>query len=131
MQKGAKGWPYRSKLVRFGYGNSLRLTEKRHFDRVFRQASVRRAHPPLRLIAIPNAKTTPRLGIVVGKRALRRAVDRNRLKRAIRESFRNEQHRLPSMDIIIQAMPGKDGMNDSTEWANALSLLWKDLNGEG
>jgi len=116
--------------VRLGYGNALRLTERRHFDRVFKQAIVRRTHPPLRLMALPNARTTPRLGIVVSKRAMRRAVDRNRLKRAIRESFRNEQHQLPPMDIIVQAIPGRNGMNDPAEWGHALSLLWKELEGE-
>jgi len=72
----------------------------------------------------------PRLGIVVGKRAVRRAVDRNRLKRAIRESFRHEQHRLPSLDIVVQAMPGTDGKNNSAELGNVLGQLWEGLEGE-
>lgn len=43
-----------------------------------------------------------RLGLVVGKRALRRAVDRNRAKRVIRETFRVNRRDLPGMDIVVQ-----------------------------
>jgi len=130
VQKDVKGWPFRSKPLRFGYGRALRLTQRHQFNRVFRQASVRRTYPPLRLFASPNEGTTPRLGIVVGKRAIRHAVDRNRLKRAIRESFRNERHRLPSMDIVIQAIQGREDKNNSAELDNVLAQLWKGLEGE-
>ncbi|MFP6796762.1 MAG: ribonuclease P protein component [Pseudomonadales bacterium] len=130
MRKDAKGWPYSSKPRRFGYGYALRLTKKVEFDQVFLQANVRRTLPPLRLLAVPNAMTTPRLGIVVGKRVVRRAVDRNRVKRAIRESFRNEQQRLPSMDIIIQAMPARGAENYFKALGNALPQLWKGLESE-
>ena len=130
MQKDVKDWPFRSKPLRFGFRRAQRLTQRHQFNRVFRQASVRRTYPSLRLFASPNEGTTPRLGIVVGKRAIRRAVDRNRLKRAIRESFRNAQHRLPSMDIVIQATQGKDDKNNSTEVEHALAQLWKGLEGD-
>ena len=130
MQKDAKGWLFSTKPLGFGYGHALRLTKKIEFDRVFRQAKVRRSQPPLRLLALPNAMTTPRLGIVVGKRAVRRAVDRNRVKRAIRESFRNEQQRLPSMDIIVQAMPARGMENYFNALGNALPQLWKGLESE-
>ena len=66
----------------------------------------------------------------MGKRAIRRAVDRNRLKRAIRESFRKEQHRLPPMDIVIQAMQGRDDKNNAAELDDVLAQLWKGLEGD-
>jgi ribonuclease P protein component len=45
---------------------------------------------------------TARLGLVVGKRALPRAHERNRAKRVLRESFRHRRAALPAMDIVIQ-----------------------------
>ena len=130
MQKDAKGSLSRTLSTGFGYGRSRRLTKRHQFDRVFQEASVRRTHPPLRLLALPNNESMPRLGIVVSKRAMHRAVARNRAKRVIRESFRHEQHRLPAMDIIIQAIPGKDGRKSVAELTDALSQLWKGLVGE-
>jgi ribonuclease P protein component len=62
---------------------------------------------------------------------MHRAVTRNRAKRVIRESFRNEQHQLPAMDIIVQAIPGKAGKEQVAELTDALSQLWKGLVGEG
>ena len=130
MQKDAKGSLSRTLSPGFGYGRSRRLTKRHQFDRVFQEASVRRTHPPLRLLALPNNESMPRLGIVVSKRAMHRAVARNRAKRVIRESFRHEQRRLPAMDIIIQAIPGKDGRKSVDELTDALSQLWKGLVGE-
>ena len=43
----------------------------------------------------------PRLGIVVAKRRANRSVDRNIIKRTIRESFRLNKHTLPAKDFIV------------------------------
>jgi len=44
----------------------------------------------------------PRLGIVVGKKMLKRAVDRNYFKRIIRESFRHLANQLISKDYVVR-----------------------------
>ena len=56
---------------------------------------------PLRLLAVPNRMHGARLGLVVPKRVLKRAVDRNRAKRQIRESFRLARPGLPAWDIVV------------------------------
>jgi ribonuclease P protein component len=50
-----------------------------------------------------NELTWARLGMSIAARNLRRAVDRNRVRRLIRESFRMHQQDLPSLDIVIGA----------------------------
>jgi ribonuclease P protein component len=43
-----------------------------------------------------------RLGLIVPKRVFPRAVDRNRMKRVLRELFRTQQGRLGNRDILIR-----------------------------
>ena len=44
-----------------------------------------------------------RLGMVIGKKHARRASDRNRLRRMLRERFRRMT--LPAVDVIVLARP--------------------------
>jgi ribonuclease P protein component len=54
------------------------------------------------LRATPNTMPRPRLGIIVGRKSARRAVDRNRAKRLVREAFRAAAATLGGYDIAIQ-----------------------------
>lgn len=68
---------------------------------MFARPPTRMRQGPLRLLALPNRMHGARLGLVVPKRVLKRAVDRNRAKRQIRESFRLARPGLPAWDIVI------------------------------
>jgi ribonuclease P protein component len=54
------------------------------------------------VMARPNQMGYPRLGMVVAKRLLARAVDRNRVKRCVRESFRQVLPDLPACDFVVR-----------------------------
>ncbi|MFN7087242.1 MAG: ribonuclease P protein component [Burkholderiales bacterium] len=54
----------------------------------------------------PNGLSFARLGIIAARKALPRAVDRNRGKRVVREVFRQAAPRLDSWDIVVQLRPG-------------------------
>lgn len=54
------------------------------------------------LRAGPNAISHARLGIIAGKKAAPRAVDRNRARRLIRNAFRAASASLGSYDVTIQ-----------------------------
>lgn len=42
-----------------------------------------------------------RLGLAISRRVSKRAVDRNRIKRIARESFRHARARMPALDLLL------------------------------
>lgn len=71
-----------------------------------------------------NDLTWARLGMSIAARILRRAVDRNRVRRLIRESFRMHQQQLPALDIVIGARSAA-GTADRARLRAALESLWR------
>jgi ribonuclease P protein component len=78
------------------------------------------------VIAFWNDKGWPRLGLAVAVRTAGGGVERNRLRRIIRESFRLHQHELPSVDLVVSA---RARAKDATagELRNSLSELWQSV----
>lgn len=79
-----------------------RLTEAGDFDRVFKSAR-RSRDGYFTVLYCANGLGYPRLGLAIAKKRVRRAVDRNRLKRIVRESFRQAKKQLTGVDIVIMA----------------------------
>ncbi|MGH8648724.1 MAG: ribonuclease P protein component, partial [Burkholderiales bacterium] len=50
----------------------------------------------------PNGLSHARIGIIASRRVARRAVDRNRMKRMVRELFRAMPERPAGVDIVVQ-----------------------------
>ena len=53
---------------------------------------------------MPNTLGYARLGIVVGKKTAKRAVDRNYMKRTLRELFRKEQVTIGAVDLLLRPL---------------------------
>lgn len=86
-----------------GFSKQLRLLNASEYQVVFDNAPLRVSDKHLLLLARPNQKTCPRMGLVVAKKNLRHAVSRNRFKRIARESFRLQQQELAGIDVIVLA----------------------------
>ena len=71
-------------------------------------------HPEITILARKNNLEHPRLGLTVAKKYLKRAHDRNRIKRLVRESFRLSQHNLPSCDFVFVAKRGIGQLDNQT-----------------
>ncbi|MCX7115273.1 MAG: ribonuclease P protein component [Gammaproteobacteria bacterium] len=77
-----------------------RINKKAEYDLAFDQAKkVVMSH--FIFFYKPNDKNIGRLGLVIPKRKISKAHDRNRTKRLLRESFRCQT--LPAVDIIVLA----------------------------
>ena len=81
---------------------------------------------PLQVLAASNSLDMPRLGLVIGKRVAPRAVDRNRVRRLVRESFRLHAAMLPALDVVVmqkqRAIPGQP-----TLVSELLENVWRRL----
>ena len=58
------------------------------------------------MLARANTLGYARLGVIIGKRSAKLAVQRNRFKRIVREEFRLRRGSLASWDYLILAKPG-------------------------
>lgn len=117
-----------ARRVRRSFGACYRLRRRREFDRLFTGPRRRIRAYPFTVLSAPNGLGHPRLGLVVGKRQARRAVERNRIKRVIRESFRASIPRLPAHDIVVIAGHGVTECDNATMF-EALESTWTRLNG--
>jgi ribonuclease P protein component len=65
-----------------------------------------------------------RLGLAISKRVSKRAVERNRIKRLLRESFRRIRSQLPPVDMVIMAREQAAGVS-GPELLAELEVLWR------
>ena len=65
-----------------------------------------------------------RLGVTVAKRVSVKAVSRNRIKRQIRESFRQHQSVLCGVSLVVTAQPVAD-KKDNAHLRASLSKHWE------
>ncbi len=86
-------------------GKEERIRRRSDYARIWREGKRRQTEHFL-VSLMPNSLPFPRLGIVVSKR-VGQAVERNRLKRRIREFFRLHKEAFPgSSDVVITAKRG-------------------------
>ena len=95
----------------FHFPKILRLLTARSYKPVFAKGD-RLSGRCLLLLYRENDVNMPRLGLVIAKKHIKLAVQRNRVKRLIRESFRLNQHRLPPCDIVAIARKGLGGQSN-------------------
>ena len=100
-----------------------RLRRKADFDAAYAHGR-RFGNGLFGVTAIITDKGGPRLGLAVAVRIAGGGVERNRLRRLIRESFRLHQHELPHVDLIVSAR-GRAKEAAPTELRAGLADLWK------
>ena len=91
---------------RFVLDAARKLRQKAEFERLLRQGE-RRVLDGYTFFVERRAVGKPRLGILISRKHAAAAVDRNRIKRCIREAFRLEQERLGSLDVLVRPPYGR------------------------
>ncbi|KEY56559.1 ribonuclease P protein component [Serratia sp. DD3] len=94
-----------------------------HFTFVFQQPQ-RAGTPQITILGRQNLLGHPRIGLTVAKKHVKRAHERNRIKRLTRESFRLRQHQLPAMDFVVVAKKGIAEL-DNRALTEVLEKLWR------
>ncbi|AXQ14133.1 MULTISPECIES: ribonuclease P protein component [Shewanella] len=112
-------------MTRYTFTRELRLLTPAQFKTVFTNP-IKASSAEITLLAVPNEMQHPRLGLTVAKRHVKRANQRNRIKRVIRDSFRLNQHDLPPLDIVVLVRGGVLDM-DNEQLRKLVEKLWRKL----
>lgn len=108
----------------FCFGKSLRLLCAADFKPVFDDAPLRASHQNFLILARFNQLPHARLGLVMAKKHIRHAVERNRIKRLVRENFRLQQQAFAGVDMILLSRNGLDKLSNS-EFTQQLNQQWQ------
>jgi ribonuclease P protein component len=107
---------------RYAFTRRQRLLKGTEFAAVFAARLYYRSRSYL-VMCRPNELGWARLGMVIGKRQFKRAVDRNRMRRIIRETFRLYSPRLPAMDVVVKVQKTPPEGEGAAELADVLARL--------
>ena len=108
------------------FGKEKRLLTATDYSGVFNAAEARASHRNLLLLAQRNHGTGHRLGLVIAKKNVRLAVQRNRIKRIARETFRGLPDEGPRLDVVLLARRGIDQL-DNRQLSSILRQQWQKL----
>lgn len=109
-------------------GSLYRLTKDKRllhaaaFARVFKKAT-RSRDKWFTVLCRDNRKDIARLGLAISKKHCRHATGRNRIKRIVRESFRQNQAALSGLDVIVINQPAAT-MAANQQLFDSLATHW-------
>ncbi|MCU7795843.1 MAG: ribonuclease P protein component [Candidatus Thiodiazotropha sp. (ex Semelilucina semeliformis)] len=107
----------------YPFPRCLRLLKPDEYRRVFSDG-LRSVDKFFLVLAAPSGLEDARLGLAVSKKNSRRAVDRNRIKRVIRESFRQHRLELVGLDLVVVSRQGIS-QADNRRCFDSLSKHWQ------
>ena len=108
------------------FPKTARLLNAHDYSQVFENCSIRVGSTTGTVLALPASDNRSRLGIIVAKKNVRLATDRNRIKRLVREYFRSHPLTI-SMNLVFMAKRGA-GVLSNADVISDLDRLWRKLN---
>ena len=105
----------------------FRLRNSSDFDAVFKGNRYRVSSQAFLFLAVENSLDCSRLGMVIGKKNVKLANRRNRVKRALRESFhQNFKVAAVAIDLVVVARAGID-IHDKIQMNEQIAFLMQKL----
>ena len=105
-------------MAHHSFRQHQRLLKSVDFQRVFDDVQLKAGSSQLLVLARFRGEMLPaRLGLIIPKKHLRLSVQRNEVKRVIRESFRMHQHSLSGLDLLVLARAGIVSLNKKQQRA--------------
>ncbi|MCH7510338.1 MAG: ribonuclease P protein component [Proteobacteria bacterium] len=105
------------------YQQHQRLISKADFSRIF-EKNLRSSDSLFTVLGKNNDLGYARLGMAISMKIAGNAVRRNRLKRTVRESFRQAGDTLPAIDFVVMARAGAASA-DRSKLRHSLDRHWQ------
>lgn len=115
-----------NQVATHSFPRSLRILNSAEYGHVFNNACFKVYGKGLLALACPNTHGHVRVGFVLSRKNVKRAVDRNLIKRLTRESIRMRQLRLPAVDIVVLSRRGVSELDRET-LRQQLAGMWRRL----
>jgi len=110
----------------FAFPRQSRLLNAADYSPVFSDAEYKVSNRQFLLLARSNTLGRSRIGLVIAKKHVPLAVQRNRIKRLLRTAFRLNQQALGTLDIVVLAR-NKPAELDNKTLTHQINKLWSDL----
>jgi ribonuclease P protein component len=107
------------------FGRHSRLLTAKDYARVF-ENPVRSSDNCFTVLARKREAGAARLGLAVSKKNAKLAIERNRIKRLTRESFRVHKSELEGLDIVVMNRR-QTAQQDNRTLTQSLSRHWQKL----
>lgn len=99
-------------MIDAGFPKQSRLLSPKDYSPVFDKPDFRVSSRYLLILARKNSHGLSRAGLVIAKKHIRKAVQRNRIKRILRESFRAKKNQFVTIDFVFLARPKLDTLDN-------------------
>ncbi|HQV25362.1 MAG TPA: ribonuclease P protein component [Acinetobacter sp.] len=114
-------------MALYSFGTEYRIRCAADYKSVFDGVLFKVHQPHFLFLAKITEQPNSRLGIVVAKKKVRRAHERNRVKRLARESFRLQQGQFnKNIDIVMMPKVGIEAI-ENQELHQQLDFAWQKL----
>ncbi|MBT3531519.1 MAG: ribonuclease P protein component [Gammaproteobacteria bacterium] len=113
-------------MADYGFPKTTRLLSAEDYKAVFSNSQFKASCRHILVLAISNDCQHSRLGLVIAKKHISKAVQRNKVKRIIRDSFRLHQDTLAGLDLVVLARKDADKLGNP-QLRDKIQKLWKEL----